>query len=253
VEPVWGRRSKRAEASQRGAAVASCVRGGVPRPGAAASAREVQWGGGRAAGALRAWIERYGVPQALSVDWKNLYKRPANAQERRRGEGPVTQFGRMCRKVGIELIAASSPQAKGRVERVHGTHQGRLVKKLRLKNLRRHAEANAYLEAAYLPEHNRRFTRAAARPEDYHRRAPRAGILDRIFRLETERTVSDDWVVRYNNRFFQLEPRSDNYAPARGKVAVCERRDGEITIEYRGHAVPWREMASMSPPRDGAR
>src|SRR3974390_567804 len=65
-----------------------------------------------AADALRAWIERYGVPLALYVDWKNLYKRPANAGERKRGEEPVTQFGRMCGKLGITLIAASSPQAK---------------------------------------------------------------------------------------------------------------------------------------------
>ncbi len=76
-----------------------------------------------AAGALRAWIERYGVPQVLYVDWKNLYKRLATAQERLRGEEPITQFGRMCAKLGIELIAANSPQAKGRVERIHGTHQ----------------------------------------------------------------------------------------------------------------------------------
>jgi len=64
------------------------------------------------ADALRVWIERYGVPQALYVDWKNLYKRPANAGERMRGEQPVTQFGRMCAKLGIALIAANSPQAK---------------------------------------------------------------------------------------------------------------------------------------------
>jgi hypothetical protein len=57
-----------------------------------------------------------------------------------------------------------------------------------------------YLQREYLPEHNQRFRRAAARPEDYHRRAPRATELDRIFRLESERTVSDDWVVRYDNR-----------------------------------------------------
>ena len=122
---------------------------------------------------LRAWIERYGVPLALYVDWKNLYKRPANARERLRGEEPITQFGRMCGKLGIEIIAASSPQAKGRVERVHGTHQDRLVKKLRRKEISSHEVANVYLEREYLPEHNRRFARAAARPEDYHRRAPR--------------------------------------------------------------------------------
>src|SRR5437870_6038510 len=125
-----------------------------------------------AAGALRAWIERYGVPMRLYVDWKNLYKRLASSQERVRGEEPITQFGRMCAKLGIELIAASSPQAKGRVDRIHGTHQDRLVKKLRRKKIASHAEANAYLEAEYLPEHNRRFARPAARREDYHRRAP---------------------------------------------------------------------------------
>jgi hypothetical protein len=195
-----------------------------------------------AAGALRAWIERYGVPLKLYVDWKNLYKRAANAQERLRGEEPITQFGRMCAKLGIELIAAGSPQAKGRVERVHGTHQDRLVKKLRLRKIARPAEANAYLEAEYLPEHNRRFACSAARPEDYHRRAPCAAKLDRIFRLESERVISDDWVVRYDGRFFQLEPQSQNYAPARGKVVVCERPEGRVEIEYRGRAVPWREI-----------
>jgi hypothetical protein len=100
-----------------------------------------------AAEALRAWIARYGVPLALYVDWKNLYKRGATARERLRGEEPLTQFGRMCAKLRIEVIAASSPQAKGRVERVHGTHQDRLVKKLRRKQINRHAQANAYLEA----------------------------------------------------------------------------------------------------------
>jgi len=203
---------------------------------------------GRRRGVLRAWVERYGVPQALYVDGKNLYKRAANAQERRRGEEPITQFGRMCRKLGIELIAASSPQAKGRVERVHGTHQDRLVKKLRLRGISSLAEANRYLEAEYLPEHNQRFGRGAARREDYHRRAPCGAKLEKIFRLETERVIGDDWVVRYANRFFQLEPESRNYAPARGRVLVCEGPEGRLEIEYRGRAVRWREMAPPAPP-----
>lgn len=197
-----------------------------------------------AAGALRAWIERYGVPLKLYVDWKNLYKRLANAQERLRGEEPITQFGRLGAKLGIELIAASSPQAKGRVERVHGTHQDRLVKKLRRRKIASPVEAHAYLEAEYLPEHNRRFGRPAARPEDYHRRAPCAAKLDRIFRRERERVISDDGVVRYEGRFFQLEPQSQNYAPARSQVVVCEWPEGRVEIEYRGHPVPWREIAA---------
>ena len=197
---------------------------------------------------LRAWIEHYGVPLALYVDWKNLYKRPANARERLRGEEPITQFGRMCAKLGIAIIAASSPQAKGRVERVHGTHQDRLVKKLRRKEIGSHEVANVYLEREYLPEHNRRFARAAARPEDYHRRAPRAAELDRIFRLESERTVSEDWVVRYANRFFQLERQSRHYAPARGQVLVCEGRHGNLAIEYRGRALQWQEIPAPPKP-----
>ncbi len=185
-----------------------------------------------AAGALRAWIERYGVPRALYVDWKSLYK-GARAREQLGGEEPVTQFGRMCAELGIEIIAANSPQAKGRVERVHGTHQDRLVKKLRCAQIATLAGANAYLEESYLGEHNGRFARPAERPEDYHRRTPSKAELDRIFRVQSERRVSEDWVVRYENRFFQLERQRQHYAPAEGKVQVYESGEGKLTIEYR--------------------
>jgi transposase len=85
-----------------------------------------------AVGVLRVWIEYYGVPRALYTDWKNVYVRAGTEGEKCEGRVPLTQFGRMCGKLGIRIIAANSPQAKGRVERVHGTHQDRLVKKLRL-------------------------------------------------------------------------------------------------------------------------
>jgi hypothetical protein len=71
-----------------------------------------------------------------------------------RGKIPVTQFGRMCQKLGIRIIAASTPQAKGRVERNHGTHQDRLIKKLRRKGIASYEAANEYLEKEYLPAHN---------------------------------------------------------------------------------------------------
>ena len=166
-----------------------------------------------------------------------------------RGQEPITQFGRMCQKLGIEIIAASSPQAKGRVERVHGTHQDRLVKKLRRKEIISQEAANVYLRNEYLPEHNRRFARAAVRTEDYHRRAPRAAELDKIFRLETERTVSEDWVVRYGNRYFQIEGRSRNYAPARSKVLVCERGGGSLSIEHGRRGLPFREIPAPAKPQ----
>lgn len=197
---------------------------------------------------LREWIERYGVPLALYVDWKNLYKRPATVKEQLRGEEPITQFGRMCEKLGIEIIAANSPQAKGRIERIHGIHQDRLVKKLRRKEITSHQQVNVFLEKEYLPEHNRRFARAPARPEDYHRRAPRTAEWDRIFRLESRRTIYNDWVVRYENRFFQLQRQSRNYAPARGQVLVCEGRHGKIAIEYRGRELEWREIPAPAEP-----
>jgi hypothetical protein len=135
------------------------------------------------------------------------------------------------------------------VERVHGTHQDRLVKKLRRKQMDTHAQANVYLDAEYLPEHNRRFARPAARAEDYHRRAPRAAELDKIFRLESARTISEDWVVRYDNRFFQLEPQSRHYAPAKGQVVVCEGREGSLAIEYRGRALRWQQIPPPARPR----
>ncbi len=197
---------------------------------------------------LREWIERYGVPLALYVDWKNLYKRPATVKEQLHGEEPITQFGRMCAKLGIEIIAANSAQAKGRIERIHGTHQDRLVKKLRRKEITSHQQVNVFLENEYLPEHNRRFARPPARPEDYHRRAPRGAELDRIFRLESPRTIYNDWVVRYDNRFFQLQRQSRNYAPAHSQVLVCAGRHGKITIEYRGRELEWREIPAPAKP-----
>jgi transposase len=195
-----------------------------------------------AAHTLRTWIEKHGVPQALYVDWKNVYKRAPTQREQLRGEEPVTQFGRMCEKLGIEIIAAGSPQAKGRVERNHGTHQDRLIKKMRRKKIRTHEQANVYLQQEYLPEHNGRFRQAAAEAEDYHRRAPSAVELRDVFRLESERIIGNDWVVRCDNRLFQVQAQSRKYAPAQGKVVVCEWQDGTVEIEYRGRKLPWKEI-----------
>jgi transposase len=199
-----------------------------------------------AAALLRSWIEHYGVPQALYTDWKNVYVRPPNAQERLRGEAAVTQFGRMCQKLGIRIIAANSPQAKGRVERVHGTHQDRLVKKLRLAGVGTYQEANRYLREHYIAEHNRRYARAAAAEADYHRRRPTARQLDAVFWLEEERVVSEDWVVRYKNRLLQLERQSQHWAPAKSQVLVRENEQGAIAIQYRGRSLPFTTITAST-------
>jgi transposase len=201
-------------------------------------AQETIWG---AVGVLRAWIERYGIPQAIYTDWKNVYVRVANAEERATGAEPLTQFGRMCATLGIKIIPASSPQAKGRVERNHATQQDRLVKKLRRKGIADLETANAFLETAYWADHNERFAQAPTSTDDFHVARSRGLRLDLVFRLEEERTVSNDWVVRYDSRFFQLE-RQSGRAPARGTVVVSEAIDGQIEIRYRAKVMRWTEI-----------
>jgi transposase len=195
-----------------------------------------------AAGVLRCWIESYGVPLALYVDWKNVYVQEPTEGQLRRGESGVTQFGRMCERLGIGIIAANSPQAKGRVERNHGTHQDRLVKKLRLKNIQDYSAANEYLESEYLLEHNQRYARPAASEKNYHRSAPSRKELDEVFHLEASRVIGNDWVVRYQNRFLQVKRQARNYAPAKGKVVVCEWEDGRLEVRHRGKKVKWEEI-----------
>jgi len=201
-------------------------------------AQETIWA---AVGVLRAWIARYGIPQALYTDWKNVYVRVPNAEERETGAEPLTQFGRMCAALGITIIPASSPQAKGRIERNHGTHQDRLVKKLRRMGIADVAPANAFLETTYWADHNRRFAQPPASADDFHVAVPRGVRLDQVFRLEEKRTVANDWVVRYDNRLLQLE-RQNGLAPARSTVMVYQDHAGQIEIRYRDRVMRWTEV-----------
>ena len=221
-------------------------------------AEETTWA---AASALQAWIEQYGVPVALYTDWKNVYVREPTEKELLQGKVPVSQFGQMCQRLGIRILAARSAQAKGRVERNHGTHQDRLVKKMRLKKIATYADANGFLEREYLPEHNRRFGKPAASGEDYHGPAPQGKGRQEAFHLETERVLGNDWVVRYENRYFQVKRQARHYAPAKAKVMVCEWEEGRLEIRYRGRAVAWEEIAApalaavrpVAPPSPGKR
>ena len=207
--------------------------------------QETTWA---AANLLRQWIEQYGVPQALYTDWKNVYVRAATEREKCAGTVPLTQFGRMCAKLGIGIIAASSPQAKGRVERNHGTHQDRLIKKLRRKNIATHAAANQFLEQSYLPEHNQRYCVTPASGEDFHRPKPNLRSLEEVFCMEEQRTLSNDWVVRYNGRLLQIQRHGRHQAPARAQVVVQEWESGELEICYRGQKIAWEEIRVL-PPR----
>ncbi len=111
------------------------------------------------------------------------------------------------------------------------------MKKLRRRQIRSLEEVNGYLEEEYCADHNRRFAVAAASKEDYHLPGPGARALRAMLRLETERVLSNDWVVRHANCIYQVERQSQHHAPAKSKVMVCEWEDRSMEIQYRGAEV----------------
>ncbi len=204
-------------------------------------AEETIWA---AAGVLQAWIAAHGVPLAIYADWKNVYQRAPTNNEIARGESPLTHFGRMCTKLGITLIGAASPQAKGRVERGHGTHQDRLIKKLRLRGISDYAAANAYVVADYLPAHNARFAVAPASPVDHHRPRDRRRRDPDVFCLESTRVVGNDHVVQYNGRGLQLGRGLRGRVPVKSRVLVRQAEDGTLRLIHVAHdgrerVLPW--------------
>ena len=160
--------------------------------------------------------------------------REPDASERLPGEVPVTQFGRRGERLGMGIVAASSPQAKGRGERNHGTPQDRLVRKRRRKGMGGLEGANRYLGEEYCEGHNARYAVATAAAPDYHLPTPGAKDLEKILRLEAERVLSHDWVAQHENRFYQGERQSQHHAPGKSKVRVCAWEDRRLGIHYRG-------------------
>jgi transposase len=194
---------------------------------------------------LRAWVKKYGIPKALYVDWKNVYvtQREPTVEEQLAGELPLTQFGRACQKLDIEIITASSPQAKGRVERKHGVYQDRWVKELRLAGIKDIEEANQCL-CGFVESLNVKFAVEPRSSADFHRPVPQDMNLRTVFCREEPRTVGNDWVVRYKNRFFQIGLQS-NLPPARRRVMVQEHLDGSIHMVYRDREVLFVEIKEL--------
>ena len=194
---------------------------------------------------LWAWVEKYGIPKALYVDWKNVYvtQREPTVEEQLDGELPLTQFGRACQKLGIEIITARSPQAKGRVERKHGVYQDRWVKELRLAGIQDSEEANQCL-CGFTESLNVKFAVEPRSSADFHRPVSPDMDLRAVFCREEPRTVGNNWVVRYKNHFFQigLQP---NLPPARKKVMVQEHLDGSIHMVYRNKEVLFTEIKEL--------
>jgi hypothetical protein len=156
------------------------------------------------------------------------------------GKQRQTQFGRAMEQLGVELILANSPQAKGRVERMNGVLQDRLVKALRLAKIDSLEVANAFLEQTYEAEFNRRFARVPASPLDAHRGVPRN--LNEVLSWEEERVVQRDWTVACEGKWYQLDRQHEALSLAGRKVVVRTLREGQVQLVYRGSKLKWKEL-----------
>jgi hypothetical protein len=205
--------------------------------------------------AFRGYVARYGLPQALYVDRDSIYRcdREATMAENLAGKEPTTQFGRAMEELDVQIIMAHSPQAKGRVERVHGTLQDRLVKALRRANVNDLESANRFLQEKFLPAFNHRFVKEAAKPGDLHRRVPRGLDLNRVLSIRETRVVQNDWTLRFENRWFQLGARHQKLALAGREVTVCRRLDGGLELLYGGRELSYRELTAPPARADEGR
>ena len=195
------------------------------------------------------YVQRAGLPHRVYSDKHTTYRAPGQptVTEQLAGKKPQSQFERALAELGIELLHAHSPQAKGRVERLFKTLQDRLVKDLRLADIATLDAANRFLET-WLPRYNRRFAVQPAQAADLHRPSPTARVLDRILCLKTTRVVRRDWTVAHHGHLYQLETN----VPA-AQVVVEERLDGTMRITHhdrplRYHAITTRPVTRTPPP-----
>ena len=195
---------------------------------------------------LAGWVRKHGLPGSLYVDRDSIYRCEgmASIAEQLAGKEPQTQFGRAMKALGVELILANSPQAKGRVERMNGTLQDRLVKELRLAGISDLASANRFLDGKYLRPFNRQFARAAASPVDVHRAAPRN--LTEVLSWEAERVVQCDWTVACEGKRYQLDRQHEALNLVRRKVIVRTLRNGQVQLEYRARRLKWRTLPAVA-------
>ena len=185
-------------------------------------------------------IRQHGVPLAVYADKHTTYRSPAEPtiEEQLAGTAPQSQFGRALVELGVELIAAHSPQAKGRIERLVKPFQDRVIKELRLAEVSTLDAANAFLKR-YLPIYNRRFAVRPAPAADLHRPRPARGELDRILCIKTQRVLRRDWTVAHNGYLYQVQT---NVRAT--QVVIEERGDGTLRITHQGHVLAYARIAA---------
>lgn len=194
--------------------------------------------------AMKVYLERFGRPVALYVDKDSIYRVPKHYEDE--ADRPATQFGRAMAELGVEVIWANSPQAKGRVERGFLTHQDRLVKELRLAGISSMAAANEFLWKVYIPDHNARCAVMPAEAGDAHRPLRASHQLDEILSLRETRGVGNDFTVRFESKCLQLLADSALRLKPKDKVEVERRLDGTLHVRAKGRYVPFKTLAK--PP-----
>lgn len=189
---------------------------------------------------LQKWIERYGVPKAVYVDLKSVYVSPKHLKDRYDDDVLLKEgfsvFEQVCKRLNIEIIRAYSAQAKGRVERKHAVYQDRLVKDLKLYNIKTIDAANAYLENTFLNKINQKYAVSAASEEDAHRPAKAYGDLSKIICWHYQRQLKNDWTIRLKNEYYQIRKPADLHSPLTPKpnefILIRKQLDGRLEFWY---------------------
>lgn len=199
---------------------------------------------------LRWWIEQAGIPMAIYVDLKSLYIAPKSLRMDEDGElvepDWLTHFSRACKRLGIEVIKAYSPQAKGRVERSHAVYQDRLVKELKLKGITGIENTNELLSSTFVNNLNAKFAKPAAEDADAHVPLTKENDLDQILCWEANRQLKNDWTIQLENHHYQIE--KDRGVCLRPKLQILVRRhlDQRITLWHKERPLPFHEIEKPS-------
>lgn len=182
----------------------------------------------------KGYIEKNGKPASIYLDKFSTYK--INHQAAQDNSELITQFQRACQDLGIELITAHSPEAKGRVEREFETLQDRLIKEMRLENISDITEANIFLEKKYIGVLNDLFSVVPSKKADLHRELTAVDTkqLDSIFSVHSERIVMNDFTIQFKKQFFQLEEQQPLTVCRKDTIRVEEHLNGSIQLKLRG-------------------
>ena len=195
----------------------------------------------------RTYLKKFGKPLSFYVDHDSIYitNRQPNLEEELQGRKyALTQFTRAMEvDLDVKVINAGSPQAKGRVERLFGTLQDRLVKELRLAGISTIMAANRFLDRIYLGKHNHKFSVPPKNNTDVHRIVRKTNAeLDAILSFQEDRVICNDYTIHWRNRLFQIEKHQPYFLLPRTKITVEERLNGRIKIRYKGKYLKMNEI-----------